>query len=100
MSGDASAESRPSVHEIPARKATMEDVARLAGVAIKTVSRVVNGEPHVAVNTADRVRAAIVTLDYEPDMTAVNLRRRATEPRSQHQERVTSPTQPRVTQQE
>lgn len=53
----------------------MRDVARVAGVGIKTVSRVVNGEPNVAPATAERVRAAAAQLSYEPDLMAGNLRR-------------------------
>ncbi len=53
----------------------MRDVAALAGVSIKTVSRVVNGEPGVSVVLADRVEDAARQLDYRPDLTASNLRR-------------------------
>src|SRR5207237_191908 len=41
---------------------TMIDVAREAGVALKTVSRVVNDEPGVRPATAERVRVAIARL--------------------------------------
>lgn len=54
---------------------TMRDVAKLAGVAVKTVSRVVNGEPNVAPETARRVLDAARALDYQPDLHAGNLRR-------------------------
>lgn len=57
------------------RRPTMRDVARLAGVGIKTVSRVVNGEPNVSPATAERVRRAAADLLYEPDLHAGNLRR-------------------------
>jgi LacI family transcriptional regulator len=43
---------------------TMKDVAAHAGVALKTVSRVVNGEPGVAPETAGRVNAAIGELGF------------------------------------
>jgi LacI family transcriptional regulator len=43
---------------------TMKDVAALAGVALKTVSRVVNDEPGVTPGTAERVRAAIEALGF------------------------------------
>lgn len=52
----------------------MKDVARLAGVSLKTVSRVVNGEPHVSEPLAARVRQAARQLDYRPDLTARSLR--------------------------
>ena len=53
----------------------MHDVARLAGVGIKTVSRVVNGVPTVAPELAARVHAAAEQLGYRPNLTASNLRR-------------------------
>ncbi|MGI5273954.1 LacI family DNA-binding transcriptional regulator [Nonomuraea sp. CA-218870] len=54
---------------------TMKDVASAAGVALKTVSRVVNGEPGVHPATADRVRAAIDRLGYSRNESARVLRR-------------------------
>lgn len=55
-------------------RATMRDVARLAEVSLKTVSRVVNGEPHVSPDLAARVHRAARQLDYRPDLTARSLR--------------------------
>ncbi len=55
--------------------ATMQDVAKLAGVSAKTVSNVVNGHPHVAEATRARVQAAIKKLGYELNVTARNLRK-------------------------
>jgi LacI family transcriptional regulator len=52
----------------------MKDVASAAGVALKTVSRVVNGEPGVHPATADRVRAAIDRLGYSRNESARVLR--------------------------
>lgn len=60
---------------VPRRRATMRDVAALAGVSIKTVSRVVNREAGVSGDLVDRVEAAAHQLDYRPDLTASNLRR-------------------------
>src|SRR5665647_2148175 len=54
--------------------ATMHDVARLAGVSIKTVSNVVNGYPHIRETTRARVLAAIDELDYQLNVAARNLR--------------------------
>ncbi|WP_433373815.1 LacI family DNA-binding transcriptional regulator [Actinoplanes sp. CA-142083] len=54
----------------------MNDVARTAGVSLKTVSRVVNGETTVAPDLAARVRAAVESLDYRPHLGASLLRRR------------------------
>ena len=47
-----------------AARPTMKDVANRAGVALKTVSRVLNGEAGVTPDTAQRVRAAIEELDF------------------------------------
>ncbi|MEU0568345.1 LacI family DNA-binding transcriptional regulator [Nonomuraea sp. NPDC005983] len=56
----------------------MKDVASAAGVALKTVSRVVNGEPGVNPATAERVRVAIERLGYSRNESARVLRRGTT----------------------
>lgn len=57
------------------RRPTMREVGALAGVSIKTVSRVVNGEATVAPELVTRVRAAVEELGYRPDHAASSLRR-------------------------
>jgi LacI family transcriptional regulator len=54
---------------------TIRDVAALAGTSLKTVSRVVNGEPGVSPELGERVRLAIERLDYRRNLAASNLRR-------------------------
>ena len=56
------------------RRPTMLDVAREAGVALKTVSRVVNGEPGVRPATAQKVQKAIHRLRYQRNDLARRLR--------------------------
>jgi DNA-binding LacI/PurR family transcriptional regulator len=53
----------------------MSDVAVLAGVGTKTVSRVLNGEPNVSAKTTAKVLAAVEELDYQLDLMAGSLRR-------------------------
>lgn len=53
----------------------MREVAALARVSIKTVSRVVNGESGVSPQLARRVLSASERLDYRHNMTASSLRR-------------------------
>lgn len=53
--------------------ATIDDVARLAGVSTKTVSRVVNREPNVRQATQAKVEKAIAELKYRPNQFARNL---------------------------
>jgi LacI family transcriptional regulator len=53
---------------------TMKDVAFRAGVALKTVSRVVNGEPGVTPETAGRVLGAIEALGFRRNESARLLR--------------------------
>ena len=53
----------------------MRDVAALAGVSLKTVSRVVNGAKTVDAEMAARVGRAVAQLNYRHNMTASNLRR-------------------------
>lgn len=49
---------------------TIKDVARLAGVSFKSVSRVVNGEPNVGPDLRRRIEAAIRELNYRPTLAA------------------------------
>jgi LacI family transcriptional regulator len=55
------------------RRATIDDVAARAGVSIKTVSRVLNGEPNVRPETRERVLAATRQLEYQPNLSARRL---------------------------
>ncbi len=52
------------------RPARMADVARLAGVSVVTVSRVVNGYPHVKPELRERVQQAMAQLRYRPNTVA------------------------------
>lgn len=54
-------------------KATITDVAKEAGVSMKTVSRVLNNEPNVAQATRDRVREVAAQLQYSPSLAARGL---------------------------
>ena len=53
----------------------MREVAALAGVSLKSVSRVINAEPAVSPELASRVHAAVELLDYRHNRTASSLRR-------------------------
>jgi len=54
-------------------KTTINDIARLAGVSKKTVSRVLNNSPLVRDDTRERVRALMQQRGYEPDPQARGL---------------------------
>ncbi|KGJ90433.1 LacI family DNA-binding transcriptional regulator [Colwellia psychrerythraea] len=54
-------------------KATINDVAKLAGVSIKTVSRVINNETSVRQLTREKVQQAVDELKYQPNLSARNL---------------------------
>lgn len=56
------------------KSAKMQDVADLAGVSIKTVSRVLNNEPHVKEKLQRKVRDAVQKLNYVPSQSARSLR--------------------------
>lgn len=56
-----------------ADRATINDVAALARVSIKTVSRVVNDEPNVTAGTRARVLNAVAALRYRPSRSARSL---------------------------
>lgn len=55
-------------------RARLADVAKLAGVSVKTVSNVVNDYAHVTPATRERVREAIAQLRYRPNVSARSLR--------------------------
>lgn len=61
---------------LPPPRATMIDVARLAEVGLKTVSRVVNEEAGVSEATRQRVLHTVEQLNYRHNLAASNLRRR------------------------
>ncbi|WNB87325.1 LacI family DNA-binding transcriptional regulator [Cellulomonas sp. ATA003] len=72
LSIDREAGGVPPAARVP--RATIKDVAALAGVGIKTVSRVVNGEPHVSEEKRRAVQHAIAQLRFRPNMSAAGLR--------------------------
>ncbi len=58
----------------PGRRPTIRDVAQRAGVAVSTVSYVVNGTGQVSAETRLRVTSAIDAMRYEPNLLARNLK--------------------------
>jgi DNA-binding LacI/PurR family transcriptional regulator len=52
------------------RAVVMADVAKLAGVSLQTVSRVINDSPHVRMATRERVQDAMRKLEYRPNPVA------------------------------
>ena len=73
-------ETAPSTGSVGGRdrrsaRPTIKDVALLAGVSLKTASRVINDEPTVNPELAKKVRRAAKVLDYRPNLIARNLRR-------------------------
>jgi LacI family transcriptional regulator len=57
----------------PGQRATINDIARLAGVSKKTVSRVINQSPFVKQETRARIDAVIQQIGYTPDPQARGL---------------------------
>ena len=53
--------------------ATINDVAKHAGVSMKTVSRVINNEPAVRKSTFEKVQASVKALNYRPNNSARSL---------------------------
>jgi DNA-binding LacI/PurR family transcriptional regulator len=54
-------------------RVTLNDVAHHARTSYQTVSRVINGSPHVSDKTRERVLQAIKELDYHPNLAARTL---------------------------
>lgn len=61
------------------RRATIHDVARMAGVSRQAVSNVIRGQGRVGQTTNARVRQVIETLDYAPHSGAMSLRLQRTQ---------------------
>ena len=59
----------------PGARPTIKEVARRAGVALSSVSRVLNDHPDVSESMRARVLEAIAELGYEPNLLAAGLRR-------------------------
>ena len=57
----------------PGKRPTINDVARIASVSKKTVSRVINQSPFVREETRGRVNAVIEELGFTPDLQARGL---------------------------
>jgi LacI family transcriptional regulator len=67
-------EHHPSIPgDTAAKPASIYDVARRAGVSIKTVSRVVNHQSNVSDATRERVMEAVKSLSYRPNVFARGL---------------------------
>lgn len=64
-----------TLHGRGRNRATIRDVAALAGVGIKTVSRVINHEANVSAATREKVEKAVVALNFTPNQGAGALRR-------------------------
>ena len=60
---------------MPGRRATLEDVAREAGVSLATADRVVNQREGVRGQTIVRVETAIAKLGYRANAAAMRLAR-------------------------
>jgi LacI family transcriptional regulator len=71
MSSQINGSNRASKDE---RRPTMHDVADLAGVSLKTVSRVFNHEPNVRPDVRVRVEGAVLSLGFRRNIVAKNLR--------------------------
>lgn len=59
--------------DAPRKRPTINDIARLAGVSKKTVSRVINASPFVRADTRERIESVIAELGYAPDPQARGL---------------------------
>lgn len=60
------------------KRATIQDVARAAGVSASTVSHVLNATASISNETRERVLAAVEALQYYPNVTARSLRKKHT----------------------
>ena len=70
---DARSESPRASSTTTRSRLTITDIARLAGVSKKTVSRVINREPYVNKATRERIEGIIAEHGYQPDPQARGL---------------------------
>jgi len=56
------------------RTVTIQDVAKIAGISVSTVSRVLNGKTDVASETQDRILSVIKDLGYTTNLAAKSMR--------------------------
>lgn len=73
VGASAAKDRNQQVARLAERKPTITDVARVAGVSIKTVSRVINGERYVTPDLQERVRKAVAELGFHPNLSARSL---------------------------
>ena len=66
---------KPSANKPMVNKPTVNDVAKVAGVSLATVDRVLNERPGVRSVTIDKVMGAVTSLGYVRDAAAANLAR-------------------------
>ncbi|NLM14123.1 MAG: LacI family transcriptional regulator, partial [Epulopiscium sp.] len=59
--------------------ASIKDVAKLAGVGVGTVSRVINNNKSVSDATREKVKWAIEQLDYVPNEVARNFKKQSSQ---------------------
>jgi LacI family transcriptional regulator len=69
----ARASAAPGIGQSLGRRATINDIARLASVSKKTVSRVINQSPFVKEETRAKIDAVIQQIGYHPDPQARGL---------------------------
>jgi LacI family transcriptional regulator len=74
MTDEPTGQHEPSPQRARRPQTTMNDLALAAGVSLKTVSRVINGEPGVTPVTLQKVEAAIESLGYARNDLAASLR--------------------------
>lgn len=68
--------SKPGVNKPISSKPTVNDVAKMAGVSLATVDRVLNERPGVRSVTIEKVLGAVTSLGYVRDAAAANLARK------------------------
>lgn len=61
------------------KRATVRDIARVAGVSVASVSNVMNGVDKVSEETRERIIQVMVDLDYHPNLVARSLTKRRSE---------------------
>ena len=68
---------QPLARPAAGKAATINDIARLAGVSKKTVSRIINGKGEASPETVKRVLKLVAEHNYQPNQLARTLSQRS-----------------------
>jgi LacI family transcriptional regulator len=58
---------------------TLKDIAKQLNVSVSTVSRALQDHPRIGIKTREQVKELALKMDYQPNASAINLKKRSTQ---------------------